>query len=61
MCCLRWNSSAGFSDQLLGMLLATPVQRAALEIMRATSIQPLERQAALQAGSGHGDELPNGR
>jgi len=44
------------TDQLLGMLLVTPVQRAALEIMRATSIQPLERQAALQAGSGHGDE-----
>jgi hypothetical protein len=44
------------TDQLLGILLVTPVQRAALEIMRATSIQPLERQAALQAGSGHGDE-----
>jgi hypothetical protein len=46
----------GATDRLLGMLLATPTQRAALEIMRATSIQPLERHAALQAGSGHGDE-----
>ncbi|GAB2996444.1 hypothetical protein LWP59_18460 [Amycolatopsis acidiphila] len=44
------------TDRLFGMLLATPTQRAALEIMLATSIQPLERQAALQAGSGHGDE-----
>lgn len=44
------------TDQLLSMLFATPIQRAALEIMRATSIQPLERQAALQAGCGHGDE-----
>jgi hypothetical protein len=44
------------TDQLLNLLLAKPVQRAALKIMRATSIQPLERQAALQAGSGHGDE-----
>lgn len=44
------------TEQLLGILLVTPVQRATLEIMRATSIQPLERQAALQAGSGHADE-----
>lgn len=41
---------------LLDTLLVTPVQRAALEIMRATSIQPLERQSALQTASRYGDE-----
>lgn len=44
------------TDRLLNVLLATPVQLATLKIMRATSIQPLERLAALQAGSEYGDE-----
>ncbi len=35
--------------------MATPVQRAALELMRATSRQPLTEPAAVEVASGHGE------
>ncbi|MET8044860.1 hypothetical protein ABZU25_28840 [Micromonospora sp. NPDC005215] len=44
------------SGQMLDIVMATEVQRAALTILRATSVQPLEREAALQAASSQSDE-----
>lgn len=44
------------ADRLLDVVLATPVQRAALELIRATSRQPLTVAAALEAASAHGEE-----
>ena len=41
---------------LLNIVMATPVQRAALALLRATSLQPLEEVTALQAASEFGDE-----
>ncbi len=46
---------AGVSP-LLSIVMATPVQRAALALLRATSLQPLEQTTALQAASEFGDE-----
>jgi hypothetical protein len=43
-------------DRLLDLVAATPVQRAALAVLAATSLQPLERTAALQASATFGDE-----
>ncbi len=45
------------AGRLLEVLLATPVQRAALELIRATSRQPLTVTAALEAASADGDEV----
>lgn len=42
---------------LLNIVMATPVQRAALALLRATSLQPLEETTALQAVSEFGDEV----
>lgn len=44
------------ATRLLDLLLATPVQRAALELMRATSRQPLTVTAAMEAASEFGEE-----
>jgi hypothetical protein len=44
------------AGRLLDVVMATPVQRAALALLRATSLQPLEREAALQAASDFGDD-----
>ncbi len=41
---------------LLDIMLATPVQRASLALLRATSLQPLEESSALQAAAEFGDE-----
>ena len=41
---------------MLDIVMATPVQRAALALLRATSLQPLEKSAALQAAAEFGDE-----
>lgn len=46
----------GDAGRLLDLLMATPVQRAALELLRATSRQPLTLNAARQAASEWGDE-----
>ena len=42
--------------KLLEILLASPVQRAALELLRTTSRQPLAVTAALEIASGYGEE-----
>ncbi|MEU0315120.1 hypothetical protein [Nocardioides sp. NPDC006273] len=42
--------------RILDQLMASPLERAALVILRATSLQPLTEEAAKQAGSVHGDE-----
>lgn len=42
--------------RLLDLVLATPVQRAAMALLAATSLQPLERTAALQSAAAFGDE-----
>ena len=44
------------AERLLNVLLATPVQRAALELMRATSRQPLTVTAAMEVASGYGEQ-----
>lgn len=44
------------SASVLNLLIASPVERAALLILRATSRQPLELTAALESGSEYGDE-----
>lgn len=44
---------------MLDIVMATPVQRAALALLRATSLQPLEESSALQAASEFGDEAAN--
>lgn len=44
------------AGRLLDVLLATPVQRAALELLRATSRQPLTVAAALEVAGAHGEE-----
>lgn len=44
------------SGRLLDIYLATPIERAALVLLRATSVQPLEKEAALQVASSVGDE-----
>jgi hypothetical protein len=41
---------------LLDLVMATSVERAALVLLEATSVQPLERAAALQHASAYGDE-----
>jgi hypothetical protein len=41
---------------LLNIVMATPVQRAALALLRATSLQPLEEATALEVASEFGDE-----
>ena len=41
---------------LLNVVMATPVQRAALALLRATSLQPLETATALHQASDIGDE-----
>jgi hypothetical protein len=46
---------AGVS-MMLDIVVATPVQRAALALLRATSLQPLETSTALHAASEFGDE-----
>ncbi|QBC16906.1 hypothetical protein [Mycobacterium avium] len=43
------------APSVLDLLLATPVQRAALVLIRATARQPLEESAALNAASAFGD------
>lgn len=42
--------------RMLDIVMATPVQRAALVLLRATSLQPLEELSALQAAAEFGDE-----
>jgi hypothetical protein len=42
--------------RLLDLVMASPVERAALVLLDATSVQPLEREAALQHASAYGDE-----
>lgn len=42
-------------DTLLSVVMATPVQHAALALLRATSLQPLEETTALQAAAEFGD------
>ena len=49
------------TDQLLGMLLATPVQLAALEIMRATSSSRWSARRPCRQAPGTATRLPNGR
>jgi len=44
------------AGRMLDIVLATPVQRAALALLRATSLQPLDESSALQAASEFGDE-----
>ncbi len=44
------------ASRMLDIVMATPVQRAALTLLRATSLQPLEESSALQAAAGFGDE-----
>lgn len=44
------------AGRLLDVLLATPVQRAALELIRATSRQPLTVTSAVEIASVHGEE-----
>ena len=44
------------AGRLLDILIATAAQRAALEILRATTIQPLTREVALDRASEWGDE-----
>lgn len=44
------------ADVLLNIVVATPAQRAALAIFRATTRQPLEESAALEAGAQFGEE-----
>ena len=41
---------------MLNIVMATPVQRAALALLRATSLQPLEESSALQHAAEFGDE-----
>ena len=41
---------------MLDIVMATPVQRAAVTLLRATSLQPLEESAALQAAAEFGDD-----
>lgn len=43
------------TDRLLDILFATPVQRAALELLRSTSRQPLAVEDALDSAAAHGD------
>jgi hypothetical protein len=42
--------------EMLNIVMATPVQRSALALLRATSLQPLEESAALEAASEFGDQ-----
>lgn len=42
--------------RMLDLVMATRVQRAAMALLRATSLQPLEKSAALQAAAEFGDE-----
>lgn len=42
---------------LLDIVAATPVQRAALALLRATTLQPLEESSALDAAASFGDEV----
>lgn len=44
------------AERLLQILMATPVQRAALELMRATTRQPLTVTAAREVASTHGEQ-----
>ncbi len=44
------------ATDLLNLVLATPVQRSALLLLRATSRQPLEREAALNEAAEFGEE-----
>jgi hypothetical protein len=46
----------GAAGRILDIVMATPVQRAALGILRATTRQPLEREAALEAASEFGEQ-----
>lgn len=46
----------GSVDRLLGIMMTSPVERAVLALLRATSVQPLERDAALQHAAAHGDQ-----
>ena len=46
----------GAAGRLLNMVLATNVQRAALAILRATTLQPLEEHGALEAAEGFGED-----
>jgi hypothetical protein len=46
----------GSSDRVLDIVLAGGTQRAALDLLRATSLMPLERIEALQAAAAHGDK-----
>jgi hypothetical protein len=41
---------------MLDLVMATPVQRAALALLRATSLQPLEESSALHAAAEFGDQ-----
>jgi hypothetical protein len=43
-------------SRMLDIFVATKVQRAALALLRATSLQPLEETAALQSAAGFGDD-----
>jgi hypothetical protein len=43
-------------NRLLDLVMATSVARAALVLLEATSVQPLEREAALQYAAAYGDE-----
>lgn len=46
----------GDAERLLNVLFATPVQRAALDLMRATTRQPLTVTAAIGVASAHGEQ-----
>lgn len=49
----------GLAASVLDVAIPTPIERAALELIRATTTQPLETSAALEMAAGFGDSAAN--